>query len=219
MNKKINTQKSELIGAHVGDGTLYKTNWSLVWELRGGLNEKDYYHQNIVPLLKSIFNIDFIPKFRSGGKNGCFGIQTSNKDVSHFFLTNGFNPGRKTHTVRVPDYIKKANDKIKCAFVRGLFDTDGCLRFERINNNKDHTYPRIEFTFASIMLRDDLLDLLTDLGFKGFKWGKKYYHLCLSGVNNLEKFIREISPKNKKHLNKYEFWKIYGRNNPDAAVA
>ena len=142
---------------HVGDGTLYKTSRGNVWELRGSLDEKDYYYQNVAPLLKSIFSIDFEPKFRSGGKNGCFGIQTSKKEVINLFTFYDFKPGRKTHTVRIPDYVKKANKKIKFAFIRGLFDTDGCLRFERINNNKNYTYPKIEFGFASQMLRDDLL--------------------------------------------------------------
>ena len=39
---KINSKIAELIGMHIGDGTLYKTNRSLVWELRGALNEKEY---------------------------------------------------------------------------------------------------------------------------------------------------------------------------------
>ena len=35
MLKKINPQIAELLGAHIGDGTLYKTNRGVVWELRG----------------------------------------------------------------------------------------------------------------------------------------------------------------------------------------
>ena len=40
----MNEKEAELIGMHVGDGTLYKTNCnSLVWELRGSIYEKEYY--------------------------------------------------------------------------------------------------------------------------------------------------------------------------------
>ena len=39
----LNSKIAELIGMHIGDGTLYKSNNSLIWELRGGLNEKEYY--------------------------------------------------------------------------------------------------------------------------------------------------------------------------------
>ncbi|MBD3259035.1 hypothetical protein GF371_00210 [Candidatus Woesearchaeota archaeon] len=219
---KLNPEVAELIGMHVGDGTLYKTKTSIVWELRGGLDEKEYYCNHVKKMLESLFkNVEFKPKFRSGGKQGCFGIQTSKKEISRFFINYGFLPGSKTHSVRIPDYIKKANREIQSAFIRGLFDTDGYLRFERINNNKDHTYPKIEFGSASILLRDDLLALLTELGYRPYKWGKKdYYKLCLAGVDNLEKFMNEITPRNVKHLNKHGFWKVHGHNNPIyAAVA
>ena len=206
----ISIKEAELIGMHTGDGTLYLTRYSVVWELRGGLDEKEYYNLHIKPLLESLFDIKIQPKFRSGGKNGCFGLQTCNKGIIKFFLAYGFKPGKKTHTVRIPKYILKANKKVQCAFIRGLFDTDGCLRFERINNKKYHTYPKWEFTSASKALRDDLFELLLKLGFRPNKWGKKYYKLCLPGIHNLERFMIEISPANIKHLNKYKLWQQYG---------
>lgn len=219
---KLNPKIAELIGMHVGDGTLYKTKWSIVWELRGGLDEKDYYRNHVKKLLESLFrDLEFKPKFRSGGKQGCFGVQTCKKEVSSFFIQYGFVPGTKTYSVRIPNYIKEANRVIQSAFIRGLFDTDGYLRFERINNNKNYTYPKIEFGSASVLLRDDLFVLLNELGYRPYKWGKHdYYKLCLAGKDNLEKFMREIAPRNVKHLNKHEFWKIHGHNNPIyAAVA
>jgi len=219
---KLNPKIAELIGMHVGDGTLYRTKTSIVWELRGSLDEKDYYRNHVKKLLESIFKgVEFKPKFRSGGKQGCFGIQTSKKEISEFFVQYGFLPGSKTHSVRIPNYIIKANKSIQYAFIRGLFDTDGYLRFERINNNKNYTYPKIEFGSASIQLRDDVFILLSKLGYRLYKWGKKdYYKLCLAGIDNLDKFIKEIAPRNVKHLNKHGFWKVHGHNNPSyAAVA
>ncbi len=66
---KLNSEIAELIGMHVGDGTLYCTSRGLVWELRGALNEKDYYNDHVVPLLLSIFRRTYVAKLRSGGKN------------------------------------------------------------------------------------------------------------------------------------------------------
>jgi hypothetical protein len=209
----LNSKTAELIGMHIGDGTLYKTTRSLVWELRGGLNEKEYY-KHVKELLESVFdNLIFYPKFRTGGKNGCYGIQTSKKQVTSFFILYGFKAGCKTYTVFVPDYIKNASKKIQCSFIRGLFDTDGCLRFEKINKNLNYDYPKIEFTFASESLRNDLYQLLKKLKFRPYIWGKRHYSLCLAGIDNLEKFMIEIAPKNAKHLNKYMFWKKYGHYN------
>ncbi len=226
-HKLLNEEIAELIGAHVGDGTLYKTNWGLVWELRGDLKEKSYYSDNIVPLVEKIFDVSLQPKFRSGGKNGCWGVQTSNKKITSFFLEKGFNPGRKSHTVYVPEYIFSADLAIQRAFVRGLFDTDGCLCFETKNTTL-HYYPRLEFGFASKRLRDTLQELVKELGFISFGWSTKQIHnktnklninyrFRINGKIRLEKWMKEIQPKNPKHLNKYKIWKNLGYYN--AAMA
>jgi len=210
----INSKIAELIGAHVGDGTLYQTSWSIVWELRGGLNEKEYY-VHIQKLLFDIFNLELYPKFRSGGANGCWGVQTSKKEVTNLFLNFDFLPKSKTHTAFVPDYIFKGSLTVKRSFVRGLFDTDGCLRFGRINKNELHTYPRIEFGFASVKLRDTLYTLLLDLKFRVFVWNDTAsFKLATVGTRMLERWINEIKPNNPKHLKKYQFWKENGFYKP-----
>ncbi len=145
----IDHKIAELIGAHCGDGTLYRTTRGLVWELRGALDEKGYYFHNICPLLNDLFSLEVVSKFRSGGGNGCWGVQTSNKEITSFFLNHGFTPGTKTYTVSVPDYILEADVTIKRAFVRGLFDTDGCLYVE---NKRGKPYPRIEIRTTSKVL-------------------------------------------------------------------
>ena len=162
-------------------------------------------------MLKSIFKIEFIPKFRSGGKNGCYGIQTSKKIVADLFFKFGFKSGKKTHTIEIPKYIKNSNNKIKFSFIRGYFDTDGCLRFDKINKDTKHTYPKIEFSTVSTNMNNDLFIMLKELGFRAHKWkSRNEYKICLAGKDNLSKFIKNIRPKNKKHLNKYFFWKKYG---------
>ena len=82
----MNKEEAELIGAHVGDGTLYLSGKTPVWELRGSIEEKKYYDY-ISKLLKKIFNINLSPKFR--GKNS-YGIQTTNKSITQFFIKNKF---------------------------------------------------------------------------------------------------------------------------------
>lgn len=197
MLKKLNSKIAELIGIHIGDGTLYRTNTGgIVWELRGALNEKDYYYDNVTPLLNSIFNLKFKPKFRSGGKNGCFGIQTCKKEVTSFFIDHGFKPGRKTHTVRIPDYIKKSDTQIKLAFIRGLFDTDGCLRFDKNRTGRNY-YPKIEFGFSSRKLIGDLSRLSGELGFRNYTWeDRDSSRLCIAGKRMLDKWVKEVKPKN-----------------------
>jgi intein/homing endonuclease len=219
MLEKLNSKIAELIGMHTGDGTLYRTNTGTVWELRGALNEKDYYYDNVIPLLSSIFNKEFKPKFRSGGKNGCFGVQICKREVTSFFIDYGFKPGRKTHTVRIPDYIKKSNKQVKLNFIKGLFDTDGCLRFDKNGTNRN-CYPKIEFGSASEKLIEDLSLLLKELKFNNYTWkSRNISKLCIAGKIMLKKWIKEIKPKNPKHLNKYETFQKLGYVLPNAEVA
>lgn len=204
---------------HAGDGTLYKTSRGLVWELRGALAEKEYYDDNVIPLLKSIFGLEFKAKFRSGGKNGCYGVQVSRKEVTSFFLAYGFNSGTKTYTVRIPTYIKNSSRTIKLAFVRGLFDTDGCLRFDK-NHTKKYSYPKIEFDFASPKIIFELSDLLNNLGFRNHTWKcKNSVKLCVAGRIMLRRWMNEVRPKNPKHLNKYQNFQKFGYVVPNAEVA
>ncbi len=191
---------AELIGMHVGDGTLYLANkTTLVWEMRGSIYEKEYY-EYVSKLIEELLQIKLKPKYR--GPNS-YGIQTTNKTITGFFIKNGFNPGRKVYTVRIPDYIKNRKDvNVKHGFVRGLFDTDGCIRFDK-NRTAHHYYPKIEFSFASENLVRDLVDLLNELGFKNHYWrDRTHLHLCIAGFYSLDKWIREISPANSKHLNR-----------------
>ncbi|MDO8655985.1 MAG: LAGLIDADG family homing endonuclease, partial [Nanoarchaeota archaeon] len=172
---------------------------------------KSYYTDHISPLMKSIFGFSFNSKFRSGGAHGVWGIQTSKKEVSTLFLSYGFTPGRKTHTVTIPSFIFESSLEVKRALVRGLFDTDGCIRFDRINKQALHTYPRIEYSSASEALIDSLNKLLYELGFKSYSWKYgNYFALCISGKLQLEKWIAEIKPGNPKHLKKYLFWREKG---------
>ena len=206
---EINEDVAEIVGAHAGDGTLYRTNSnSIVWELRGDVLEKKYYTDHICPLVERAFGIKVNSKLRNCGKSNTWGIQTSKKEITNSFLELGFVPGTKTYTVFVPDYIFNSNIDSKRAFVRGLFDTDGCLNFYAVNGGKSKTYPRIVFNFASKNLRDTLKKLLSEIGFGSYSWDyKTEFAVCLAGVEKLEKWMDEISPMNPKCLKKYNRWK------------
>ena len=90
----------------------------------------------------------------------------------------------------------------------------GCLRFEK-NRTKVRYYPRIEFGFASQRLTNDLFVLISCLGFRAYKWRDRDYHkIGLAGFMNLEKWMKEISPKNSKHFKRYVAWRNIRRDGP-----
>ncbi len=207
----LTVEIAELLGAHVGDGTLYQTSRGVVWELRGDLFERDYYRYNICPLLKSVLDVNFDSKYRSGGAHGVWGVQTSNKKLINLFLEFGFLPGKKAFTVSIPLVIISADISVKLAFVRGLFDTDGCLRFDRLKKKELRTFPRLEITTVSLRLKEQLFVLLVDLGYHPILWrDRNSFRISVTGKVALERWMSEINPKNPKHLKKYYFWKQNG---------
>lgn len=204
LTESMNVNEAELFGMHAGDGTLYKTNSnSVVWELRGGLDEKEYYYNFVSPLLRKLFDVEIRPKHRSGGGHGSFGVQTTNKAITSF-LSRDFPVGEKSSRVRIPDCVLKSTKEVRCAFIRGLFDTDGCIRFDK-NHTKRHYYPKIELCSISEQLRDDVRAVLDSLDIGCYTWDERKcsaHRLCVPGKKNLEKWTALIGWHNPKHLNK-----------------
>jgi intein/homing endonuclease len=208
MKNEINTKLAEFIGMHIGDGTLYRTNSNtLVWEQRGNLREKDYYDDHVYPLIRTLFGEVKPPKYRKGGKNGCYGIQTCNRNLVNALLKLGIKPGKKTG-IRIPLIIMESKTDIKKAFLRGYFDTDGCIRRDRMKHLKE-PYPKIEFATISEPLSKDLNILLQELGLRPYLWEitKKLltteFRLCIAGKRKVALWFNEIGSNNPKHLKKF----------------
>jgi intein/homing endonuclease len=204
----ILTEFAELLGMHAGDGTIYRSKNSLVYELRGGKDEKLFYDNHVVNLFNKISNGFFVAKERKGGKNGCYGIRTCNKEVIQLFLDAGFPIGKKSNNVSIPLCILKGTIRIKAAFLRGLFATDGTAYLAKINKSIIKTYPIIEFATISERLRNEVRQLLTDFGIESRIWtynskiknNKSVFYLRIAGHKKCELFQYEIGLSNPKHL-------------------
>ncbi len=206
---KLTESIAEFLGMHIGDGTLYRVGNSVVWELRGDLEEKNYYDFHVTKILNKIFKKKFLPKYRSGGKNGCYGIQTTDSRFSKLLQEYGYKPGSKTYSAHIPIEIFKGTHQIKESFIRGLFDTDGCIRFDS-TSSRYKQYPKIEFGFASKNLRDDLVNLLKQLNMGCYIWTDrgKYttFKLCAAGNEKTIRWFKVMGSQNPKHLEKYKRW-------------
>lgn len=201
LDRLMDIYEAELLGMHAGDGTLYKTRNSLVFELRGGLDEKEYYYQFVSPLIFKLFGLSIQPKKRSGGKSGSFGVQTSSKEIT-LFLLRYFQSGEKSSRVSIPQLVMNSSSQIRCAFLRGLFDTDGCIRFDKNHTSRNY-YPKIELTSLSEQIIKQVGIILTELSIGFYMWKDRGTHrLCIPGKRNLELWMNAVSFHNPKHLNK-----------------
>lgn len=200
---------AELLGMHAGDGTLYKTNsGGIVWELRGNLDEKEFYDTHISSLLQKL-NMTFSTGIRSGGKNGCYGIRSTNKKLIKYLLNAGFPIGKKSTTVSIPEHILKGKLINKNAFLRGLFSADGTAYMISTNKSIIAKYPIIELSSASKQLRDESKNIINDNHIRSYTWtynSKKdknpIYFIRICGKKQCNAFQEKIGLINPKHFHR-----------------
>jgi len=189
-----------LLGVLVGDGT---------WGLEGGLEVTVGPYPEWLEKVKSIFlktvgeyKIVEIKNKRAGR------IRYFSVDVREFFNCIGYNIDAKSDNKRIPWVVMQSPKSVVAAFIRGLFETDGCVESGR----------KVTFSTASKKLAQELQLLLLNFGIvssiKGKlnkKYNKTYYHLQLLGSESIRLFSENIGfiSDRKKSLLKVHIDKGY----------
>jgi len=108
----------------------------------------------------------------------------------------------------IPNIIIE-NDEFSKSFLRGYFDTDGCLYLE---NKRGKLYPRIEMVSISEKFIKQLENIILRLGFR-VTYEKRddlvrhkfaIHKLSIRGNEMTKKWFLEIKPNNSKHVNKFK---------------
>jgi len=210
---KISVELAEEIGWHIGDGSMnfYKNRGKLrgFYQLRGHIeDDQKHYIKRIKPIFEELFSLKL--KIREMPSTRVIGFQIWNNKLVEFKKNLGLPLGKKIE-IRIPNILLNKTE-LKKAVIRGLFDTDGGVYLERKNKK---LYPRLYITTISFRLSEQLLRLFGELGFRITRYSQLYnqkfnrqrsYILTIRGVKMFHKFMREISPKNPKHIKKYKLF-------------
>lgn len=213
---------AELLGAFTGDGWMSKGSGGISLFITGNpKNEKDYYCKRIKYLFKKTFGICVSP--REFPYWATYGICIGKRGVMTRFISAGMNVGRKASTVQVPSQIISC-PKYYAHFVRGLFDTDGCISFKKSYNKNASRWqkqnkhrPIITIKTVSKDLAFQVQEMLSLLGID-FALSKKppfngkhcSFELRIESKTAARRFFSIIKPKNSKHLNKFKAWLSQG---------
>jgi len=205
--KEMTEDLAEETGLHLGDGSMNFYNGKGLYQLRGHItDDKSHYIFRIKLLYKRLFNIDV--NVRDMSSTGVCGFQIWSDELVYFKRkTLGLPLGPK-HDFLVPSVIAE-NDKFSRSFLRGYFDTDGCLYLE---NKRGKLYPRIEMYSISERFIRQLQEIIFRLGFRvtfekrdNSKYGwSDGYRLSIRGIAMTKKWFSEITPANPKHINKFK---------------
>ncbi|HIH42499.1 TPA: hypothetical protein HA246_02535 [Candidatus Woesearchaeota archaeon] len=221
---KLSQELAYLCGIIVGDGSIYQRQdkKDCVLKIVGNpKDEQELYHEVIGPYFNKTFG--FMPNIRLQDTNTTYGFVVVSKGLL-IFLTEktGLIKGKKDQRLGIPE-IFKDNREFLVPFIRGLFDTDGCMCFKK-RYRKEPYYPVISLSSSSEKLIKEVVKELKEMGFKvvesynrqifdpRFKKGFNIIsRLDLNGFQNLQLWIEKINFSSPKHLNKIK--KYYFKEN------
>lgn len=193
---KLNETLAEFLGALSGDGNIYGKNYEISITC-GAVVDQDYVVRIVKKMFKNLFGLEaHIYKNKSVVKCRIYSKQLQQ------FLSNEFNfpIGKRKNRTFIPPKIRKEK-KLRIAYLRGLFDTDGSFHRRRPKSGV------VEFISASPDFLLQVQKALKKLGFKA----------CLSGENvyiydqrQVDTFFKTVKPSNNKHSLKYRIFKKTG---------
>ena len=187
---KMTEELAELLGIMCGDGCLSRYGRQRIIYICGHKQDDLLYHQSITTrLFKETFEKEIQIKLRK--KENALFIRFSDKSLFYIFKSLGLPVGKKYASLAIPKGVVSHNHFQ--AFVRGLFDTDGCLILSK-QHRKVHYYPRIEITSKSKGFLMEILKRLKALGFYGSvsHKGNDNYRLEIPGFKNLELWLKSV---------------------------
>lgn len=199
---KITPKLAEEIGMHFGDGFLSSHKYE--YRLKGNpADEQEYYDSYIKPLFKELYNIEIFPKEYTQS----FGFEIKSKALWEFKSNVlGIKTGDKNE-IFLPEILKVNNREVICSFLRGLFDTDGCLYF-RSSYGYEKYYPTIALNLASKNLIKDVGEIMYMLGFNpNIYFYRDYATIRLNGIASLKRYEQLIGWSSQKNLKRLNDWK------------
>ncbi|MDO8592656.1 MAG: LAGLIDADG family homing endonuclease [bacterium] len=188
---------AEFFGIMFGDGHLSNYQASVTTS-----SETDKEHAlHTKKLIQELFNIK--PSFKIRKQENVVIVVASSRNLVKFLNKNGMPIGNKIENkLTAPDWIKN-NSLYRKAFIRGLFDTDGCVYLDTHRINKK-TYKHLGLTITSYAdnLILDIIDFLRSLGFSPTN-RKTQKSVFLRRQQEIVRYFKEIGTNNPKHYNRY----------------
>lgn len=194
---------AEFMGILFGDGHLSDYQVSVTTGLK-----TDCEHAKFVKsLIEDLFHITVTTRIISS-RNTII-VYASSKKLVAFLNKKGMPIGNKINkNITIPHWIQKSK-VFSLAFIRGLFDTDGCLYVDKhIRNTK--TYKHLGWTITSYApnIISGTIELLKKLDYSPTHTPRQK-SVFVRKQKEIVRYFDEISSNNPKHLSKYI--NFYGR--------
>lgn len=191
----LSPEFAELLGILAGDGHIGKYQVSVTTNSDTDLEHAKYVHL----LFTRLFHVRATLSFRSDSK-ACT-VVVSSREVGNILVKKGMVRGHKIRGhLGMPTWIK-TRSAYKTAFIRGLFDTDGCV-YTDTHRIKGREYKNIgiAFTNRSLPLLADFKKALESYGLHPTQ--KTKYTVFLRRKEDIHRYFDVIGSSNPKHTEK-----------------
>jgi len=193
----------EFLGILAGDGHINNISYEITIT---GHRKLDYNFLVLFvkPLIKKLFGLQpYIVE-----KNNVIYCRTYSKKLVDFLHSKYKVPiGKKKNKLRIPSMLIDSKD-LKY-YLRGLFDTDGCIS----RHHKNSVY--LEISSKTPLFLKDIRKGLLSFDFHPYLSKKS---VILYRKDEIDKFFKFIKPRNNKHLERYSIYKKIGYIPKEAAV-
>lgn len=205
--KKINPIKkdailAEFIGVLFGDGHVGKYQTSITLDSK---NDREYaeYMKNII---EKQFGVVAKLSFRKNAR--ALDLTVSSIAFSKQMVRFGMVEGTKLREgLHIPEWITSSRIYTQ-AFLRGLFDTDGCVYSElKKINGKEYRYIGMAFASASPLFLGEIALALQGLGLSP-TYTSRQKSVYIRRQSNVDVYFSTVSSHNPKHSVRYQMFRL-----------
>ena len=198
INRPQNKEKlAELMGILIGDGHLSEYQVGITTNSKTDMGHALFTKS----LIEELFGISVNLKIKKG--ENTVNILAYSRNLVLLLNRNGMPIGNKIkNNVSIPSWILKNNLHQK-AFIRGLFDTDGCVYIDT-HKIRGKSYKHYGWTITSYAdkLKDGVIEVLKHLEFNPTN-KKTQKSIFLRRQKEVASYFREIGTNNPKHLGRF----------------
>jgi len=200
-SQSLSKEFCEFVGAFMGDG-FFDAGKSL--GISGDSELDREYHNYLSKNVGDLFDLKG-RIYKSKEKNSSY-LKFNSTELCKMFVNRfGFPNGPKAYSVKIPKEILLAKKEFLFSTIRGIFDTDGCVYFDK-RKSYSKPYPRISLCIKSKPLSDQLYEILSeDFRVYKIKNNRGDQGVEIYGREQIRKWVDLIGFSNPRHLNKLNF--------------
>lgn len=210
----LSKELCEFIGAFIGDGFTNKYGRHYLIEITGDSVFDEEYLNYLAENVSRLFH-GLKAHFSRVKNKRAIRLKFHSRQLFRLLTERfGFPKGLKCHSVRIPEEILNSSEENIFSTIRGIFDTDGCIFFDK-RKVYLKPYPRISLQVVSRDLSTQLQEFLSRYFSIHKGKNRQNYFTEIYGQKQFEVWMSLIGFSNQRHLNRIEkAISLWGDSNP-----